>query len=97
MPAKQPDPDASAPLLNLDTMTIDEAIWFEEASGLAIDQLFNAKGELVAPKAKVMKGAAYVALKHANPAATIADAGATRLAEVPKLKTREPMSPSDGD
>jgi hypothetical protein len=79
-------------------MTIDEAIWFEEASGLAIDQIFNTAGELTASKARVMKGAAYVALKQANPDATPADAGGTRLADVSKLGGgRAPLSPSDGD
>ena len=80
---------------NPNDMTIGEAIWFEDAAGMSLDKAFGPD----ASKARAMRGMIYVALKRADPAATVGDADAVKITDAGNVFIVEdtPPSPPGGD
>ena len=81
---------------NVDDLTIDEAIEFEDISGISVDKIFDANSK----KAPMMKALVFLAIRRENPEVTLAEIGGMKITDMAALIgdiTSEVASPSDGD
>lgn len=87
---------------DINSLTIDETITFEEIAGIDITGLVNAKGELElkgVSVARLFKALSFISARREDPNVTLEEVGARRLTDAVSLKDLVVVAPSppDGD